>query len=322
MARIRSIHPGQWVDDQFVTSSPLARLLSLALRNFADDNGAFEWNPVKIRLLCLPGDNCEIADLLAELVATGQVKRYDVAGKAYGLIRNFAKFQSPKKPRAYHPLPAEEMGDGYETPYEPETNKEHQVRNRFGTGGENRRQREKEKESPLVPQGETPPVKNAATRMMEIWNTEAPPEVPRVRKVSEARARKLSARLAEDLGGDLEQWRALVRSLGEMPLLVGKAGSGWVASLDWLAEPRNIAKVLEGNYRRPGSAPRPRPPEGPVPWGDRHEWQAVQGHVLRYADPDDVAAWQAAAERWREGRDPEGAVVELRRIAKRCGAAA
>lgn len=161
--------------------------------------------------------------------------------------------------------------------------------------------------------------------MLQIWNSEAPSQLPRARKLTDARARKLERRLSDDLGGDIDRWRALVRSLAEMPFLLGGSQSGWLASLDWLAEPRNMAKVLDGNYRRPGQgkAPAPKPaPQGPVPWGDRYEWQAVQGHVLRYADPDDVAAWQAAAERWRAGRDPEGAVVELRRIAKRCGAAA
>ena len=33
MARIRSIFPNQWTDDGFVSCSPLARLLAIALRN-------------------------------------------------------------------------------------------------------------------------------------------------------------------------------------------------------------------------------------------------------------------------------------------------
>jgi hypothetical protein len=48
--RIRSLHPEQFTDDQFVSCSPLARLLALGVRNQSDDNGIFEWNPVKLKM--------------------------------------------------------------------------------------------------------------------------------------------------------------------------------------------------------------------------------------------------------------------------------
>lgn len=107
MARIRSTHPGQWTDEAFVSCSPLARLLAIAIRNEADDQGVFEWKPLMLKMRLLPADDCNVAELLAELEATNQVTRYEVAGKAYGLIRNFTKFQRPKKPNAVHPLPEE-----------------------------------------------------------------------------------------------------------------------------------------------------------------------------------------------------------------------
>ncbi|NLG06060.1 MAG: hypothetical protein GX567_19865, partial [Clostridia bacterium] len=122
MARIRSVHPEQWVDDQFVTSSPLARLVAIGVRNFADDNGVFEWKPIKLKMLILPADNCDMVNLLDELVTTRQVFRYTVDGKEYGIIRNFCKYQSPKKPKAYHPLPSVPMGDGFPTSTEPVPN--------------------------------------------------------------------------------------------------------------------------------------------------------------------------------------------------------
>lgn len=109
MARIRSLHPEQWSDEQFASCSPLARLLAIGIRNEADDNGIFEWNVFRLRVRILPGDNCDMVALLDELLASNQVLRYEVDGKAYGLIRNFQRFQSAKKPTFRHPLPPSEI---------------------------------------------------------------------------------------------------------------------------------------------------------------------------------------------------------------------
>jgi len=105
MPRIRSLHPGQWTDDQFVVCSFGARLLALGLRNEADDNGIFEWNPIKIKMRLFPADNVEIDELLTELVESGQVIQYAITEKLYGMIRNFTKYQKVKAPGFLHPVP-------------------------------------------------------------------------------------------------------------------------------------------------------------------------------------------------------------------------
>lgn len=107
MARIRSIHPGIWTDEAFVSVSPLARLLFMGLWNEADDQGVFEWKPVTLKMRILAADSADVPALLAELVQCGMIRRFDVAEKAYGAIRNFRRFQRPEKPKAYHPLPDE-----------------------------------------------------------------------------------------------------------------------------------------------------------------------------------------------------------------------
>lgn len=107
MARIRSLHPGQWTDEAFVSCSPEARLLALGLRNEADDQGVFEWKPLQIKMRLFPADNFDIRRLLDDLSATGQLRAFEWAGKTYGAIRNFRKWQRPEKPKALHPLPDE-----------------------------------------------------------------------------------------------------------------------------------------------------------------------------------------------------------------------
>ena len=160
MARIRSTHPGQWTDERFVTCSPLARLLALAVRNEADDNGIFEWKPLTLKMRLFPADSCDVGELLQELEETEQVYRFTVRGKEYGIIRNFTKYQRPKKPTFTYPTPTEALPNGYDlhpayfgtdgdSP-EPEfdtgepSQKEgsEQVGNQYGTSGGNAPQRE------------------------------------------------------------------------------------------------------------------------------------------------------------------------------------
>lgn len=111
MSRIRSLHPGQWTDEDFVLCTPMARLLSLALRNIADDAGRFEWKPVQIKMKLFPNDAVEIDELLAELIERKQVVRYEIGGVAYAYVRNFEKYQRPKTPKVLHPAPIPPNGE-------------------------------------------------------------------------------------------------------------------------------------------------------------------------------------------------------------------
>jgi len=107
MSRIRSIHPGFFTDEDLVSVSMGARLLFLGLGVEADDKGIFEWKPLTIRMRVFPGDNVDVAAMLAELEGVGAIRRYEIGGKSYGAIRNFRKFQKPKTPNDIFPATAE-----------------------------------------------------------------------------------------------------------------------------------------------------------------------------------------------------------------------
>ena len=98
MARIRSIHPGFFTDEHLVTTSAFARLLFLGILTEADDNGVFEWKPLTLKMRLFPADAVDIPTLLAELVGVDAVTRVEVDGRECGAVRNFCKFQRPKKP--------------------------------------------------------------------------------------------------------------------------------------------------------------------------------------------------------------------------------
>ena len=68
MSRIRSIHPGLWTDDSFMSLSAFARLLYIGLLNEAWDDGVFEWKPLTIKARIFPVDSVDVPALLDELV--------------------------------------------------------------------------------------------------------------------------------------------------------------------------------------------------------------------------------------------------------------
>jgi hypothetical protein len=106
MARIRSIHPGLFTDEGFASLSMAARVLLLGIWTEADDHGVFEWKPVTLKMRIMPVDNVSIPELLAECERAGTIQRFS-SGKSYGLVRNFCRFQRPKKPKYIHPIPTE-----------------------------------------------------------------------------------------------------------------------------------------------------------------------------------------------------------------------
>lgn len=103
MARIRSIHPGLWTDETYVSLSPFARLLFLGIWNECDDMGSFEWSPVKLKMRLLPADSVDAVALLDELAEARCIMSYEVGGKRYGAVRNFCQYQRPKKPNSTYP---------------------------------------------------------------------------------------------------------------------------------------------------------------------------------------------------------------------------
>lgn len=124
MARIRSIHPGLFTDEAFMSASAHARLLIIGIWTEAWDDGVFEWKPLTLKAKLFPVDAVDMASLLDELVSLDFVRPFD-AGKKFGAVRNFQKYQRPKKPNSSGVLPNtlhEYVGS---------------VPNQFGTDGEN-----------------------------------------------------------------------------------------------------------------------------------------------------------------------------------------
>jgi hypothetical protein len=141
VSRIRSIHPGLWTDEAFVTLTPIARLFFMGIWNECDDAGSFEWSPLKLKMRILPADNADAAELLAELLGADTVMQYEVGGKRYGAVRNFCQYQRPKKPNSTYPQ-TDEVRKWVNTEARSTRDGSGEVGKELPTGGENPRQME------------------------------------------------------------------------------------------------------------------------------------------------------------------------------------
>jgi len=102
MARIRSIKPQFWLDENLATISRDARLLYIGLWNLADDYGVFEWRPARIKVQLFPWDidvtGKKVEEWMKALESTGDITKFKSEGKLYGYIPTFLKHQIVRKP--------------------------------------------------------------------------------------------------------------------------------------------------------------------------------------------------------------------------------
>ena len=78
---------------------------------------------------------------------------------------------------------------------------------------------------------------------MDIYHIQCP-SLPRVAKLTDARIKAINARLKEYSEEDIET--AFVKAENSA-FLRGDNGK-WKAGFDWIMNPNNIVKILEGNY--------------------------------------------------------------------------
>lgn len=136
MARIRTIKPEFWTDEKIVSLSPTARLLFIGLWNFCDDDGRMEFSPIRIKLQILPLDPTDLSAELGEL-RRDLVDVYQVAGKQYLQVRNFAKHQKvDKRTRSKLPAPPPNPTEPRRPPPSPPDGMEGNGREKEGKGND------------------------------------------------------------------------------------------------------------------------------------------------------------------------------------------
>ncbi|QWA09553.1 primosomal protein [Sodalis ligni] len=100
MARIRTIKPEFWTDEDLAEASECACLLAIGLLNYADDEGYFNANPKLIKAAVFPlrEPSVPITVMIRELSNHGYLSMFSAPdGKHFGLIKNFTKHQVVNK---------------------------------------------------------------------------------------------------------------------------------------------------------------------------------------------------------------------------------
>ena len=77
--------------------------------------------------------------------------------------------------------------------------------------------------------------------------------LPKVQKINDKRRKAIKK--AQSLLGDMtfENYFIMVE---RSDFLTGRGGNDWICSFDWIMQPSNLTKVIEGNYANKSTAPR------------------------------------------------------------------
>lgn len=116
--RIRTIKPDFFKHEKISDLKPLARLLFISLWCLADRRGRLEDRPKRIKVECLPYDDCDADDLLWEIHNAGFIERYEIEGVKIIEVLAFEKHQriSGKEADYESALPGRQPGSTREAP--------------------------------------------------------------------------------------------------------------------------------------------------------------------------------------------------------------
>ena len=271
MARIRSIKPETFTNEDLAACSPHARIAFPGLWCHADREGRLEDRPRRLAMVILPYDRAVDFDaLLAELAAAGFVVRYEVNGAHYVQIVNFSKHQHPHPNETVSIIPPPPGGGSAKRQGVKRSGKggqrvppEHVALGQEGKGREGSRiGREQEGNGSARADDARPallPDPNPADTpdaLAALWNELADPLFSRVTSLEGGRRKHASAALAAH---PLAEWRqAILPRVNASAFLRGElsrdgAHEGWRADFDYLIrpagrKPATLTLLLEGRF--------------------------------------------------------------------------
>ena len=240
MARIRSIKPTFWTNEDLAELGPWHRLCFIGLWNHADREGRLEDRPRRLKAAIFPFDEQDMNALLDGLASRGFIARYTADGAAYIQVVNFLKHQRPKNDEHASVIPAMVLEHPRGISAGP---RGIVTAPRIGGKREEVGDRElgERDSADVAASADTP------DDLMAAWNevTEAP-AIPRCRDLSTKRRRQGRARLTER---PLTEWREVFAKIQASAFCRGVNDRGWCASFDWVIGSPDVAlKVLEGKY--------------------------------------------------------------------------
>ena len=234
MARIRTIKPDLWFDEELAELPHQTRLFFIALFNQADRRGRLEDRPGKLKAQILPYEKADAEAILQQLHPKFAV-RYQVQSRKYLWIRTFEKHQrvDPREPESTIPAytASEHCDNTVDT-----------VSKRLGKEGKGKEGNGVVASPPsLTPQD-----------FLQAWNEICASEgLPQVTNLSNGRKTKIKARIKTY--PDIAFWERVFNAIPQSDFLMGRKANPkhphWKATIDWLIEnDENPTKVAEGAY--------------------------------------------------------------------------
>jgi hypothetical protein len=101
MARIRTVKPEFWQDEDLAALNPYTQLLAIGLLNHADDHGYFKAHKALVKAAVFPfsESSLNIHGMLTELSNIEYIELFQgTDGKPYGFVSGFSKHQKVNRP--------------------------------------------------------------------------------------------------------------------------------------------------------------------------------------------------------------------------------
>jgi hypothetical protein len=245
MARIRSIKPEFFDDEELCAFGPWHRLCFAGLWTQADKAGRMEDRPKRLKAKVFPYDDLDFEALLSDLATAGFITRYTVADRRYICIpeESWGEHQRPRKDEHESSFPSVTCAEDTYTSLNSDGSVSteclgsRKVGSRKVGGVED------------APSGDDAPALAPKTRagdLADLWNTRTQLPIPRCRELTDRRKRHCASRLKER---PMEQWAEVVDRIQASAFCHGNNDRGWKATFDWMIESSETAvKVLEGKY--------------------------------------------------------------------------
>jgi hypothetical protein len=303
MARIRSIKPDFFFDEETATLHPDAQLLLIGLSTLADRDGRLENRPVRIKAALFPYRDVDVEARLSDLEGAGAVIRYEANGKRCLALVHWSRDQKPHPKETSFDLPDPPEKSREVSRQDSDTSRRVPVVVGCGSGSgsgcgssspapaaavsdgvddlpDATDDAVEEASQPALFAAPAKPKGPPPEALREVWNRVAPPAgCQRWEAMSKPRER--AARLALEACPDLARWEAWLTHELARPFNRGENPSGWRADVDWLlrAKTRDMvadfnpsASVVAGKtasgHDVPRLGPNPVTVSRPTPSGD------------------------------------------------------
>lgn len=264
MARSRNIKPGLFKNEILGVADPLYTLLFEGLWLLADREGRMEDRPLRIKAETFPyREGLNIESMLDWLCANGFINRYQSGGTRCIQILNFGKHQNPHKNEPASVLPAPEENETKAEENKTTPDKIGTIPEKIGSARADSLNIDSLNpitDSETPPMAAPPPEKPKIEfhEIANLYNEILGETLRAVRDVTDQRKKTIKARIASDPDKrvHLDWWRKYFEFVSGSDLLMGQvpakgeSGQPWQADFDWLINPNNMTKTLEGKYHR------------------------------------------------------------------------